>query len=219
MQAADDPILLNVKSLGCVRSDRQLFADLSFSVNAGQAAVIEGRNGSGKTSLLRILAGLSEPEDGEVWWRGENIYKEREAYIRELLYFGHLPAVKGELTAGENLRLSTVLCGESKLDAASALQEVDLKGFEDMPTHYLSAGQKRRVALSRLYCSSATLWILDEPLTAIDVHGVAKIEKTIGEHVKRGGSVIMTTHQSITIPGVEIKKIRLGATKSSPTHA
>nr|WP_036185795.1 cytochrome c biogenesis heme-transporting ATPase CcmA [Marinobacterium lacunae] len=190
--------MLQVENLFCERDDRMLFEGLGFSVDAGEIVQIEGANGSGKTTLLRILSGLSRNYEGDIFWRGEPIDRVRDQFCRELLYFGHQPGVKALLTPEENLRWYCAL--HPSLDAsrvAEALEQVGLAGFEDVPCHSLSAGQHRRVSLSRLYLSDAPLWILDEPFTAIDKRGVAAKEALIGRHIARGGSVILTTHQDL----------------------
>lgn len=204
-------VLLSVKNLQCVRSERCLFSNLNFELAAGQVKLLEGRNGSGKTSLLRILCGLSLAEEGEVLWQGQNIRHEREDYLKEVLYIGHLASIKGEFSALENLSLITRLAEVPRTEAEifSALEKFGLRGFEEIPTHYLSAGQKRRVALAKLLLLNAKLWILDEPLTALDVHGVEFIEGLVAEHAKAGGAVIMTTHQAVDIPGLTPESIRL----------
>ncbi|WP_246590102.1 cytochrome c biogenesis heme-transporting ATPase CcmA [Marinobacterium ramblicola] len=190
--------MLQVENLFCERDDRVLFDGLGFSVDAGEIVQIEGANGSGKTTLLRILSGLSRNYEGEIYWRGEPIERVRDQFRRELLYFGHQPGVKALLTPEENLRWYCAL--HPALDASrvsEALEQVGLRGFEDVPCHSLSAGQHRRVSLARLYLSDAPLWILDEPFTAIDKRGVAAKEALIGRHIARGGSVILTTHQDL----------------------
>lgn len=203
--------LLKVKDLQCIRSERSLFSQLNFQLVSGEVKLLEGRNGSGKTSLLRILCGLSLPDEGEVLWRGKNIRYEREEFLREVLYIGHLASVKGEFTPLENLSLICRLLHTPKTEAEilAALEKLGLRGFEEMPTHYLSAGQKRRVALSKLLLLEAKLWVLDEPLTALDVHGVAFIEELVTHHAEQGGAVIMTTHQELKLPGLSLENIRL----------
>lgn len=190
--------MLKVENLFCERDDRVLFDGLCFSVSAGEIVQIEGANGSGKTTLLRILGGLSGNYEGDIHWRGEPIGRVREQFRRELLYFGHQPGVKGLLTPEENLRWYCALhpsLDRSRLN--EALEQVGLRGYEDVPCHSLSAGQHRRVSLARLYLSDAPLWILDEPFTAIDKQGVIAKEALIGRHIERGGSVILTTHQDL----------------------
>ena len=190
-------MLLQVNNLSCVREDRTLFEHLSFSVAPGDLVQIEGPNGVGKTSLLRLLTGLSQPFAGEVCWNGENIRHCRDEYHANLLYLGHQPGVKAALTPFENLKFYQQL-------------HHPLAGFEENPTGQLSAGQQRRVALARLWLSQkAALWILDEPFTAIDKQGVKVLEQLFLAHAERGGMVILTTHQDLTLMQGRLKTISL----------
>lgn len=201
--------LLTVRKLFCERDDRVLFSQLGFELSAGEIVQIEGQNGSGKTTLLRILSGLSRNFDGEILWRGEPVAEVREQFCREMLYFGHQAGVKAVLTPEENLRWYAALSPAINADAIQdALEQVGLRGFEDVPCHSLSAGQNRRVSLARLYLSQAPLWILDEPFTAIDKRGVAAKEQLLLQHAQRGGSVILTTHHELGIQG-PVRKINL----------
>ncbi|MBS2693449.1 cytochrome c biogenesis heme-transporting ATPase CcmA, partial [Salmonella enterica subsp. enterica serovar 1,4,[5],12:i:-] len=160
--------MLEAKSLSCVRDERILFSELSFSVQPGDIIQVEGPNGAGKTSLLRILAGLARPDDGEVCWRGRNTLRDRAGYQQDLLFIGHQPGIKAVLTPFENLQFYQAVRGAAEPQAIwRALEQVGLVGYEDLPVAQLSAGQQRRVALARLWLSAAPLWILDEPLTAI----------------------------------------------------
>ncbi len=202
--------MLKVKNLSCERDERQLFANLSFSVCAGEVLQIEGQNGSGKTSLLRILSGLSAAFDGEIYWQQQPIEQVQEAFFQSLLYIGHTTGVKAALTAEENLAWMMRLAPHlHKLTLHQALKKVGLYGFEDVPCYSLSAGQQRRVSLARLYLSTAPLWILDEPFTALDKQGVAEKEGIIAQHVHQGGIVILTTHHSLRIPGINVRCINL----------
>ncbi len=202
---------LEVKQLQCIRGDRQLFSNLSFSLNESQLMMLEGRNGSGKTTLLRALCGLYLPDEGEILWKNESIKKQDEAYRSELLYLGHLNAIKADLTVLENLRINTLLAGERIADSVlmQALDNIGLYAFEDFPSSQLSQGQKRRVALARLLVSKAKLWILDEPFVALDVAAVEQLQSTIANHVDNGGMVILTTHQEVPLTTGKIKRLSL----------
>ncbi len=177
---------MSAQGLGLSRGGRELFSELSFSLGAGQLVQIEGANGAGKTSLLRILAGLSHYGfDGSV------------ARNCPLLFLGHQPAVKGLLTPRENLAWHVSGEGDYSQEAIdAALERVGLYGYEEVPAHNLSAGQQRRVSLARLYLSDSPLWLLDEPFTAIDVGGVAELEQQFVAHVRAGGCVVFTSHQA-----------------------
>ncbi|MBV4365631.1 cytochrome c biogenesis heme-transporting ATPase CcmA [Erwinia sp. BNK-24-b] len=204
--------MLQAQNLTCVRDERMLFSDLSFTVSEGDIVQIEGANGAGKTSLLRILAGLSRAEQGDVLWQRQPIRKQRESWHQALLYLGHQPGVKAVLTARENLRFFHAAEPEEAL--WQALEEVDLVGYEEIAVAQLSAGQQRRVALARLWLSQAPLWILDEPLTAIDKSGVAKLMALFNRHADNGGAVILTTHQELPDAARSVRKIRLTAAEA-----
>lgn len=202
--------LLSAIDLTCIREDRILFDELSFNIYAGDIIQVEGPNGSGKTSLLRILSGLSQPYEGQVNFNQQTINRCREEYNQNLLYIGHLAGVKGEMTAQENLDFNLSIHGYNPENSLDYLAKVNLAGFEDSLASHLSAGQHRRIALANLYQTSAPIWILDEPFTAIDKEGVASLEKLFITHAKQGGCVVLTTHQDlITIPPEQVKKLTL----------
>lgn len=207
--------LLSARSLYCERDDRILFEGLDLNLSSGEILQIEGRNGSGKTTLLRILSGLSNHFEGELFWRGETMGEAKESFLAELVYIGHQPGVSDLLTAEENLKWHCAL--HPSLDASLieyAINQVGLTGFEDVPAFQLSAGQKRRIALARLYMSNAQLWILDEPFTAIDKLGVAAKEDLMLKHLSKGGSVILTTHQDLSAH-MPLRKLILGQSKEA----
>jgi heme exporter protein A len=204
--------MLEVTRLECRRGDRLLFSGLDFGVDAGILLHVRGRNGSGKTTLLRTLCGLYRQDSGEVNWRGEPIRRLAEDYRRELLYFGHLNGIKGDLTGAENLAISATLDGDDADTASvwSALARIGLAGFEDLPTRMLSQGQKKRVALARLILSRAPLWVLDEPFTALDVDAVDLLQGLIAEHVAAGGMAVLTTHQPVPLTSGQAHHLDLG---------
>lgn len=203
--------MLEISNLACSRGDHRLFSELSFTLDFGQIMQVQGANGSGKTSLLRTLCGFITPDEGDIIWRGESIRELDEEYYAEMMYLGHLNAIKDELSALENLRISAGLSGvelEEK-EALAALRRMGLRGRELLPTKVLSQGQRRRVALARLLVSDAKLWVLDEPLTALDVGAVALIQELIAEHLARQGMVIFTTHQPLEVAGKEMLSLSL----------
>lgn len=201
--------LITAKQLTCIREERILFEELSFTINAGDIVQVEGPNGAGKTSLLRILAGLSNPYEGNVYFKQEKITDVKEIFNQNILYLGHLPGVKGELTAQENLVFNLSLSGLDSKQAEETLAQVNLLGFEDALASHLSAGQHRRIALAKLWQSTAPIWILDEPFTAIDKVGVKKLEQLFIDHAERGGCVIVTTHQDLSLASSLFRKITL----------
>lgn len=203
--------MLEICNLACTRGDHQLFSGLSFSLSAGELLQVQGENGKGKTSLLRTLCGFIVPAAGEIRWRGQDIRKLDEEYYAEMVYLGHLNAIKDELNALENLRISAGLAGCEVDDkqAIAALRHMGLRGRETLPVKVLSQGQRRRVALARLLVGNAPLWILDEPLTALDVGAVGLMQELIGTHLAKNGMVIFTTHQPLEVAGVEMRRLTL----------
>lgn len=192
---------LQLVGLGCIRARRVLFSDLHLDLPAGQVLRVQGANGAGKTSLLRMVCGLLSPSAGEVLWQGQPIARLREEYGRQLVFFGHLPGVKPELSALENLQLLLALSGmRPKASAAlAALQAAGLAGHEHAPVRTLSQGQRRRAALARLVLSHAPLWVLDEPFNALDQVATQWLLGLIARHVAGGGLVVLTSHQSVTL--------------------
>jgi len=192
--------LFSAHSLTCIRDDRVLFEGLSFNLRPGDLLQIDGANGSGKSSLLRILCGLLWPEEGEVRWSGKDIRDARQEYQADMAYLGHVCGVANELTGLENLawfaRLHSARPGSRPMDL---LASVGLAGFEQTPVRRFSAGQRRRLGLARLLLSPARIWILDEPLTSLDVQGVELVRAMLMAHCGKGGLVILSTHQPILI--------------------
>jgi len=203
--------MLEAENLECVRGERRLFAGLGFKLGAGELLYLQGRNGSGKTSLLRMLIGMLPPEAGEIRWKGEAIRASGDEYRADLCYLGHLNAIKEELTPLENLLAAARLADEelAEDDALDALEQVGLAGREDLACKYLSQGQKRRVALARLVKEKRPLWVLDEPFVALDAAAVDWLAGIISAHLQRGGLVVMTTHQPVDIPAGTVRELRL----------
>lgn len=196
-----DPIL-EVRGLTCERGERTLFRGMTFAVEPGTLVRVAGSNGAGKTTLLRLLTGLMRPVEGEILWRGTPIAKAAEDFWRELCYIGHRNGVKDDLSVIENVMINARVASlkASEAEALDALAAVGLSDFIDVPAGQLSQGQRRRVALARLWLSrSVPLWILDEPFTALDVKGVARLANLIGEHVSKGGVVMLVTHQEVPV--------------------
>ena len=202
--SSNSALALEARALACVRGERRLFEDLHLKVSGGECLHVRGENGVGKTSLLRLLAGLSKPEAGEIFWNGISIAKDVSAYHRELLFMGHRDALKEDLTALENLQIYAALDDIQLLGekALSALWRFGLRGREHLPVNCLSAGQKRRVLMARMLTRQAKLWILDEPFNALDIHAVQALQDLIAEHVKLGGLVVLTSHQEVNLPHV-----------------
>jgi heme exporter protein A len=199
-------LVLQARALSCVRGERQLFSYLDLQVKSGECLHVRGPNGVGKTSLLRLLTGLSKPESGEVLWKHCSIAKDPAQYHRDLLFLGHRDALKEDLTALENLEMYAALDNISltQAQALATLWQFGLRGREDLPVQYLSAGQKRRVLMARMASRQAKLWILDEPFNALDVNAVQDLQDLIVEHLGTGGLVVLTSHQEIQIPHVRV---------------
>ena len=190
--------------LACIRSDRIVFAGLDFSVSPGEALILTGANGSGKSSLLRLMAGLGRPAAGRLLWNGAPVDDDRDAFFRQTHYLGHRDAVKPALTVRENLAFHAALRGSDAtgLDATgldAALSTVGLDALADMPARMLSAGQTRRLALARVLASPASLWLLDEPTIALDAASVAAVFAAVARHRAAGGMVVASTNVPLAL--------------------
>ena len=204
--------MLEAASLECVRGSRTLFSGVGFSLAPGALLRVTGSNGSGKTSLARMLCGLLEPAAGEVRWNGENIRTLGEEYWGHLLYIGHANALKDDLTPEENLAFACGIGGLTmpRVRVLAALARFGLAGREHLPVRVLSQGQRRRAALARLALGEAQpLWILDEPFAALDAAGIDLGQSLAGEHLARGGMVVLTTHQDARIKAPSVTDINL----------
>ena len=197
--------MLAVRALSCERNERLLFRDLAFTLEAGQVLQVKGGNGSGKTTLLRIICGLNDSFSGELFWHGAPLEEQRDAFHAGLLYIGHRVAVNRVLTPLENLRWSSRLHEPADDERIlEALGRIGLAGYEDSPCYSLSAGQYQRVSLARLLLRDGGLWVLDEPFTTLDTHGVELLEKLVARHAESGGAVLITTHHRLSLPGLRV---------------
>ncbi len=200
MSANSSEIQLIGQSLACERGERVLFENLDFSLQCGQAMIVQGNNGTGKTSLLRIITGLSQAAHGSVSWNQHNIESIAEEFQQQLLYIGHLAAIKTELTVRENLQLLLRFWPSDNNCSIPELAElVGLRKRLSVTCSRLSAGQQRRVSLARLFISQQKLWVLDEPLTALDVEFIEVIEHRLQQHLNSGGMAVLTTHRGIDV--------------------
>ena len=190
--------LLNAQGLACTRGNQRLFSDINLQLGAGQWLYLQGENGAGKTSLLRILAGLTLPTEGDVFWQDSPIGKQRSQYHQDLLYIGHHAGLKEDLTLTENLRAQLAIDGIQASTAAisEALTQMGLGKRQHLPARALSAGQKRRGLLARALLRPAKLWILDEPFNALDVKAIADVQNLLKAHLANGGLLVLTSHQT-----------------------
>lgn len=204
---------LVLKALAFERDDSLLFSDVSVSLESGDILQVEGPNGCGKTTLLRIITTALSPTSGQLLWQGQEVSKIRQDYLQNLLFLGHLPGLKQSLSPEENLVWWRRLNNNNGLFSnTEVLASIGLKGYEDVPCFNLSAGQQRRAALARLLITQAPVWVLDEPFTAIDKQGVGELKALLTEHAARGGIIILSTHQDLGIESIK----RLSLTSNQP---
>ena len=215
--------MLTISNISCIRGGSPLFAPVSFSISPGQALHIEGDNGIGKTSLLRVICGLSEADSGEVLWNASPLNRQHpdavENFRSSLCYIGHTLSLKDELTAPENLLIDAQLFGRSLplTEVLGALRAMGLSQWTHLPLRVLSQGQKRRTTLARLPLSSAKLWVLDEPFVALDEHSFNNLRALLAQHLQQGGMLLFTSHQQVelVLPNgleMDVRSIRLVAT-------
>jgi len=202
--------LLESRDLGCIRNDRQLFERLNFALKAGEMLVVEGPNGCGKTSLLRILTGLRLADGGDILWRGEPIDRLAGDYYEQVNYVGHHDGSKHELSCLENLRLARAMGVPSQLDLDDVLEQVNLYAYGESEVGSLSAGQKRRLALARLLATDSLLWILDEPFTSLDKASMEMFSILFEQHLQREGVIVITSHHDISLPTMSVQRLDLG---------
>jgi heme exporter protein A len=207
--SSNPALVLEAHRLCCVRGERELFSGLNLRISAGKCLHVRGENGVGKTSLLRLLTGLSKPESGEVLWGNQSIALNPIAYHRELLFLGHRDALKEDLTALENVQMYAVLddVALSQEQALASLWRFGLRGRENLPVNCLSAGQKRRVLMARMLTRKAKLWILDEPFNALDIQAVHELQNLMIEHLAANGLIVFTSHQEVSIPNVQVLEL------------
>ena len=195
--------MFSVSNLSCSKGYKRLFSGVSFTLQPGQWLHLEGDNGVGKTSLLRLACGLSALENGEITWNNQAVSKDPQTFRANLAYLGHQLALKDDLSPLENLQTDAAIVGRhlTVSDAKQALAQMGLRGREDLPVRVLSQGQKRRTALARLLVSSAKLWVLDEPFVALDTMAQNALSEVINAHLAKQGMVLLTSHQAVSLGG------------------
>jgi len=208
--------ILSVKKLSIEKQDRWLFQNISFELRPKEVLHLEGENGSGKTTLLRALCGLTQADEGDVYWDDTSIQQSAYDYHLQLSYLGHSDGIKQDLTVLENLRVAMVLSRSiyevsDKQILGEILKSIGLEDKDDTLAFHLSAGQRRRLAFARCLLNDSSLWILDEPLTALDTKGIAFIESAIQAHIERGGLAVITSHQPVNIKNVRCTRLNLSS--------
>lgn len=198
-------INLEARQLGCIRQGRQLFPPVSFTLNAGEMLLVEGENGAGKSSLLRLIASAATPAAGNIFW---NNHPTNHEYTEQLHYVGHANGIRLGLTVAENLALTAELSGHTIIDMQSVLSLLQLASHQKTQTQFLSAGQKRRTALAKLFLIPRKLWILDEPFTSLDIATQKILLTKITEHLASGGMCVMTSHQPVEL-SIPVHTLRL----------
>jgi len=201
--------LLSGQGLTLIRGERCLFQDLGFSIASGELLTIEGVNGSGKTSLLRAIAGLTDVEDGQVRWDNADVKRKRQTFHANLAWMGHRPGFKGDLTLIENLRFEAGLKSMTMPTAGQHLERLEVAAVSALPFRALSAGQQRRVALARMILADAPLWLMDEPFTNLDADGQDLVIELVGEHLRDGGLCVMASHRRFELDA-PVQRITLG---------
>jgi heme exporter protein A len=200
----------SANALACIRNDVLLFSELEFQMDGGAILQIQGPNGSGKTSLLRILCGLALPDAGSVLWNGKNIHDHRQEYFKEMSYIGHVNGIKMELTVLENLAIAgAISVTDKKVSPLETLEKMGLAEYENIPARKLSSGQRRRLALARLLITDTRLWILDEPLTSLDDYGRQLMRDMISAHAAGNGVTVLATHDPLNYQQHKITVINL----------
>ncbi|WP_169544129.1 heme ABC exporter ATP-binding protein CcmA [Sneathiella aquimaris] len=202
---------LHVKNLSCIRQDRLIFRELDFSLSPGSVMWIKGKNGAGKSSLLRMIAGLLRPVEGDIFWNDQNVHADPDSFAGQFHFLGHQEPLKPVFTVYENLDFWSRFHGGSRAAVDAAMDAFDLQRLRNTPARILSAGQKKRTNLARLIASPAPLWLLDEPLSSLDVHYIELFTHVLEAHVSAGGMALLATHQEIGIPS--LRTLNLDAAK------
>tara|TARA_R110000868_G_scaffold236052_9_gene490009 strand:+ start:814 stop:1443 length:630 start_codon:yes stop_codon:yes gene_type:complete len=205
------PALLQAITLGCIRQSKALFAPVSFVLQAGGALLVEGPNGAGKSSLLRLLASVATPATGTILWHGHTIQQTPIEYSEQLHYLGHTNGIRLGLTVAENIQLAGELSEQPVTNIDLTLSLLNLASYKHTQAQFLSAGQRRRVALARVFLIPRTLWILDEPLTSLDMKTQKILLGKIASHLKEGGACILTSHQSVAFEDLHLQTLALQA--------
>ena len=203
--------VLSSENLACVRGERLIFSGIAFALDAGEVLVVTGANGSGKTSLLRIVCGLLEAAAGEIRWNGSSARALGDDFFAELAYLGHHNGLKDDLSATENMQVWAGVSGITvdRAAARQALARMGLAGREDLPVRWLSQGQKRRAAIARLLVAERPLWVLDEPFAGLDRASTVTVEALLQEHLADGGMAILTTHQDLGAVAASVRRLEL----------
>lgn len=217
--APDVPPYLAAAGVHCRKGMRMLLRDVSLDVARGQVVALRGSNGSGKTTLLRVLAGLAPACAGQLHWQGAPLRRGDEAYARQMAYLGHQNALGAELSATENLRFFQRLQGAALHDPAEALQAWGLAHVAQQPVRSLSQGQRRRLALARVWSRQCSLWLLDEPCAALDDAGAQLLDARLSEHLGQGGAAIVATHRPLGVPAAALRIFDLDALRLAPGRA
>jgi len=203
--------VLSSENLACIRGERLIFSGIEFALDAGEVLVVTGANGSGKTSLLRIVCGLLEAAAGEIRWNGLSARALGDDFFAQLAYLGHQNGLKDDLSATENMQVWAGVSGITVARAAvrQALARMGLAGREDLPVRWLSQGQKRRAAIARLLVAERPLWVLDEPFAGLDRASTVTVEALLQEHLADGGMAILTTHQDLGAVAASVRRLEL----------
>lgn len=199
--------MLIAKKITFIEKESILLNEISLVLNYGDVIRIEGNNGAGKTTLLKIITGMIHPDSGDISWENISIFKLKEDYYSKIIYLGHKLALKGDLTVSENLQFYSLLARENKSNITfeSIIDQLNLGNYSDILVRNLSEGQKRRVALARLWHSDAKLWILDEPFTAIDYELKQQLIKLFDSHIENGGMILYTSHHDVINNSIILK--------------